>query len=182
MQAVGHGVGEAVGEPGDAAAFCEALHPALFGALLLYCGSRELAEDLVQETLLRVWRHWSSVSAMDHPDRWALRVAFNLAKSGFRRVRVARRVAALSDPARDGVTIDPDATDAIAVRAAVATLPPRQRAAVVLRYFNDLSVADTAEVLGCAEGTVKALTNQAVANLRRRLGTEIPDEQENKDA
>jgi hypothetical protein len=52
----------------------------------------------------------------------------------------------------------------------------------LLRYFNDLSVADTAEVLGCAEGTVKALTNQAVANLRRRLGTEIPDEQENNDA
>ncbi|HEY5011813.1 MAG TPA: sigma factor, partial [Acidimicrobiia bacterium] len=71
--------------------------PSLFGALLLYCGSREVAEDLTQETLLRVWRHWASVSAMDRPDRWALRVAFNLAKSGFRRLRVARRVAALAD-------------------------------------------------------------------------------------
>jgi DNA-directed RNA polymerase specialized sigma24 family protein len=49
---------------------------------------------------------------------------------------------------------------------------------VVLRYFNDLSVSDTAEILGCADGTVKALTNQAVANLRRRLGTDLTDDQE----
>jgi RNA polymerase sigma factor (sigma-70 family) len=64
------------------------------------------------------------------------------------------------------------------VRAAVATLPSRQRAAVVLRYFNDLSVADTAEILGCAEGTVKALTSQAVANLRRSIGAETNDDLE----
>jgi RNA polymerase sigma-70 factor (sigma-E family) len=162
----------------DAAAFCAALHPSLYGALLLYCGSRELAEDLTQETLLRVWRHWSRVSTMSRPDRWALRVAFNLAKSGFRRVRIARRVAALSDPAHAAAAAEADATDAIAVRAAVATLPSRQRAAVVLRYFNDLSVADTAEILGCAEGTVKALTSQAVANLRRSIGADTNDDLE----
>lgn len=173
---------QAVWERDDATAFCEKLHPSLFGALLLYCGSREVAEDLTQETLLRVWRQWASVSAMDRPDRWALRVAFNLAKSGFRRLRVARRVAALADPARDGVSHDTDPTDAIAVRSAVATLPPRQRATIVLRYFNDLSVADTAEVLGCAEGTVKALTSQAVDNLRRRLGTDLHDEREDTHA
>ena len=159
----------------DAAAFCAHLHPSLYGALLLYCGSRELAEDLTQEALLRVWRNWASVAAMDRPDRWALRVAFNLAKSGFRRLRVARRVAALAD---ETSTRDPDPTDAIALRTAIAALPTRQRAAVVLRYFNDLSVADTAAVLGCAEGTVKALTSQAVANLRRRFGIETADDQE----
>jgi RNA polymerase sigma factor (sigma-70 family) len=159
----------------DAAAFCEALHPSLYGALLLYCGSREVAEDLTQETLLRVWRQWGAVRAMDRPDRWALRVAFNLAKSGFRRLRIARRVAALSD---EGVATDEDPTDAITVRSAVASLPPRQRAAVVLRYFNDLSVADAAEILGCADGTVKALTSQALANLRSRLDADVPDVQE----
>jgi RNA polymerase sigma factor (sigma-70 family) len=135
----------------DAAGFCEALHPSLYGSLLLYCGSREVAEDLTQETLLRVWRHWSTVSVMSRPDRWALRVAFNLAKSGFRRLRIARRVAEHSDPGRLAFGAASDPTDAIAVRCAVATLPPRQRAAVVLRYFNDLSVADTAEILGCAQ-------------------------------
>jgi RNA polymerase sigma factor (sigma-70 family) len=154
----------------DATAFCESVHRSLYGALFLYCGSRETAEDLTQETLLRVWRDWASVSTMDRPDRWALRVGFNLAKSGFRRLRVARRVAALADSVDAG---DADPTDAIAVRAAVATLPPRQRAAIVLRYFNDLSVADTAAVLQCAEGTVKALTSQAVDNLRRHLAAEV---------
>jgi DNA-directed RNA polymerase specialized sigma24 family protein len=87
-------------EGGDAAAFCELLHPSLYGALLLYCGSREVAEDLTQETLLRVWRHWSTVSTMSRPDRWALRVAFNLARSGFRRLRIARSVAELTSPGR----------------------------------------------------------------------------------
>jgi RNA polymerase sigma-70 factor (ECF subfamily) len=153
----------------DVAGFCAAQHRSLYGALFLYCGSRETAEDLTQETLLRVWRNWASVSTMERPDRWALRVAFNLAKSGFRRLRVARRVAELADAAPPLPT---DPTDAIVVRAAVATLPPRQRAAIVLRYFNDLSVADTATVLGCAEGTVKALTSQAVDNLRLRLTTD----------
>jgi len=160
---------------GDAAAFCQALHPSIYGALLLYCGSRELAEDLTQETLLRVWRKWAAVSAMDRPDRWALRVAFNLAKSGFRRLRVTRRIAALADGT---VADNADPTDAIAVRSAVAALPPRQRAAVVLRYFNDLSVADTAEILGCADGTVKALTSQALTALRTRFAADVPDTQE----
>jgi RNA polymerase sigma-70 factor (ECF subfamily) len=163
-------VPEVVGDENDVVEFCETYHRALYGALFLYCGSRETAEDLTQETLLRVWRNWATVSTMEWPDRWALRVAFNLAKSGFRRLRVARRIAELADisPAADT-----DPTDALAVRAAVATLPPRQRAAIVLRYFNDLSVADTATVLGCAEGTVKALTSQAVANLRVRLTSDI---------
>jgi RNA polymerase sigma factor (sigma-70 family) len=163
----------------DAATLCASLHPSLYGALVLYCGSPELAEDLTQETLLRVWREWESVSAMEHPDRWALRVAFNLAKSGFRRLRVARRVAAAAGAAAPA---DRDPTDAIAIRAAVATLPPRQRATVVLRYFNDLSIADTAVILDCAEGTVKALTNQAVANLRRRFGAVLADTEDDTDA
>jgi RNA polymerase sigma factor (sigma-70 family) len=168
-----------VWEGQDAEAFCAAMHPSLYGVLLLYCGSREVAEDLTQETLLRVWTRWGSVSVMDRPDRWALRVAFNLAKSGFRRRRVARRFAQLSrGPAVD----DGDPTDAIALREAVSGLPPRQRATVVLRFFNDLSVGETAAVLGCAEGTVKALTSQAVANLRRVFGPELVVERESRHA
>jgi RNA polymerase sigma factor (sigma-70 family) len=143
------------------------LQPAVFGALALYCGSTDLAEELTQETLLRVWKHWELVSEMDRPDRWALRVAFNLAKSRWRRRRIERAVGAAGFFVSAG---EADATDGIVVRAAVAKLPPRQRAAVVVRYFNDLPVADAAVVLGCASGTVKALTHQAVANLRVMLG------------
>ena len=152
-----------ISEREAAAALCRRLQPAVFSALALYCGSTDLAEDLTQETLLRVWKHWHAVSEMERPDRWALRVAFNLAKSRWRRRRIERAV----DAARSGAEPPAaDPTDVIAVRAAVTMLPPRQRAAVVVRYFNDLSVADAAMVLGCAEGTVKALTHQAVANLR----------------
>jgi RNA polymerase sigma factor (sigma-70 family) len=150
----------------EAAVLCRRLQPALFGALALYCGNTELAEDLTQETLLRVWTHWESVSETDRPDRWALRVAFNLAKSGWRRRRIERAID-VARSAEEPLRVDP--TDMIAVRAAVALLPSRQRAAIVVRYFNDLSVADAALVLGCAEGTVRALTHQAVANLRLNL-------------
>jgi RNA polymerase sigma factor (sigma-70 family) len=159
-----------VSEQEEAAALCRRLQPAVFGALALYCGSADLAEELTQETLLRIWRHWESVSEMDRPDRWALRVAFNLAKSGWRRRRIERAAGAA------GVfvpAVEADATDGIIVRAAVAKLPPRQRAAVVVRYFNDLPVADAAVGLGCAPGTVKALTHQAVANLRVMLGDDV---------
>ncbi|MDQ1510404.1 MAG: hypothetical protein QOG50_2248 [Actinomycetota bacterium] len=157
-----------MGEPDGVVDLCARLQPAVYGALLLYCGSRETAEELTQETLARVWEHWSEVTTMEQPDRWALRVAFNLAKSTFRRRRVARSSQRLL---LDVSTIsDPDPSSGIVVRAAIATLPPRQRAAVVLRFYNDLSVADTARALDCAPGTVKALTSQAIAGLRTRLG------------
>ncbi len=162
----------ALREQEAAAALCARLHEPVFGALLLYCGDRDLAEDLTQETLLRVWRRWDAVSGMDSPERWALRVAFNLAKSMLRRRRVAQRAAAFSHVA---VASAEDPTDAIVLRGAVAGLPSRQRQVVVLRYFNDLSVAQTAAVLGCAQGTVKALTSQAVAKLRDRLEVRFPD-------
>ena len=159
-----------VSEQEEATALCRRLQPAVFGALALYCGSTDLAEELTQETLLRVWKHWESVSEMDRPDRWALRVAFNLAKSRWRRRRIERALGA----AGFGVPpLEADPTDVIVVRAAVAKLPPRQRAAVVVRYFNDLPVADAAVVLSCAPGTVKALTHQAVASLRVMLGDDI---------
>jgi RNA polymerase sigma factor (sigma-70 family) len=153
-----------------AAALCRKLQPSVFGALAFYCGSTELAEDLTQETMLRVWKHWDSVSAMGRPDRWALRVGFNLAKSGWRR-RAVERAVAETRIAAPAVAADP--ADALAVRAAVAQLPARQRAAIVVRYFNDLSVADAATVLGCTQGTVKALTHQAVQKLRGLLDMDI---------
>lgn len=160
----------------EATALCVALYPQVFSALAYYLGDRLLAEDLAQETMLRVWRERSRVSDLGRPDRWALRVAFNLARSRWRRFRIERR-----EQSRRRAGDDPggELADAIAVRSAVAALPPRQRAAVVLRYFNDLSVADAALVLGCAEGTVKALTSQAIDQLRVALAVEldVPEEE-----
>jgi RNA polymerase sigma-70 factor (ECF subfamily) len=130
--------------------------------LVLYCGDRGVAEDLAQESLARAVERWAQVGRMDAPEAWVYRVAFNLARSRFRR-RAAERRATGRLPFAAAA---PDATDAIAVRDAVAGLPPRQRAVIVARFYAGLSVAETAEALRCAEGTVKAATHQALRNLR----------------
>ena len=153
--------------------FCKAEHPRLVGVLSLYCGDRSVAEELAQEAVLRVCRDWSRVRELDDPVAWLNRVAFNLAKSGFRH-RAAERKALLRMTARGRAPDDRDDAAAVAVRRAVARLPERQKHALLLRYFLDLSVADTAEQLGCPEGTVKTLTFQAIAALRQ-AGLEFDD-------
>ena len=102
---------------------------------------------------------------MDRPDLWVLRVAFNLATSRWRRGAVearARRVLGVPSP-------EPDASLALATRLAVLSLPPRQRAAVLLRHGLGFPVRDAAVALDCAEGTIKALTHQGLQSLRDRL-------------
>lgn len=151
-------------------AFVQREHPRIVGALALYCGDLDLAEELAQEALARACRDWSHVSTLRAPGAWAHRVAINLANSWFRRRKAEQRARARHGPSDDGVGREADAADVLALRQAVAALPPRQRAAVVLRYFSDLPVADVAAAMGCAEGTVKALTSKGIANLRTHLG------------
>jgi|SRR5687767_4006921 len=155
----------------EVAEFCRREHPALVGALGLYVGDRDVAEDLAQETLLRVCREWPTVRRCDSPRAWAMCVAFNLARSRFRRAAVARR--ALSRLAgRAAVDDEADGAEVLAVRRAVLGLPERQRRVLVLRYYADLLVRDVAALLSCPEGTVKTLTRQALAGLRR-AGLEV---------
>jgi RNA polymerase sigma-70 factor (ECF subfamily) len=148
----------------DLSTFCRCEWPRLVGTLSLYTGDGELAQDLAQETLARVCRDWPTVSRLDAPGAWAHKVALNLARSHFRHRAVARRLGhrvATSDRAEE-----PNVVGAIVVRAALRDLPDRQRMAVVLRYFADLSVAETAEAMRCPEGTVKTLTREAILALR----------------
>jgi RNA polymerase sigma-70 factor (ECF subfamily) len=134
--------------------FCRAEWPRLVGSLSLDVGSRELAEDLAQETLARVCTHWRRVRRTDSPSAWAHRVAFNLAKShGRRQVRWARVQPLLA--ARPLGAVDLDRASTLAVRDALATLPVAQRQALILRYLADLSVRDTATAMRCPENTVK---------------------------
>lgn len=159
------GVSEGPGE------FCGRVRPWLVGALSLYCGSGDVAEELAQETLARVWARWGEVGEMASPEGWAYRVGINLANSLFRRRAAERRARQRLARQQPPLQVDtPDRSEAIVVRKLVASLPARQRTALVLRYYADLSVADTAAVMECAEGTVKALTSQAIASLRTSSG------------
>jgi RNA polymerase sigma-70 factor (sigma-E family) len=153
--------------------FCGRVRPRLVGALALHCGDRGTAEELAQEALARVWERWTQVQQMQNPSAWTYRVAFNLATSWFRRRAAETRARERSVPVSPPM---PDHAQAVAVRQAVAALPPRRRAALVLRYYLDLSVADTAEVMGCSQGAVKALCAQAATTLRAHpLLTEVED-------
>lgn len=161
----------------DLAAFCHAEHPHLVGALTLYCGDRHLAEELAQEALLRAIDRWPQVAELRSPRAWLHRVGVNLAHSWFRRRQAERR-------ARSRLGNDPDAdvadrADAVAVRGLVATLPARQRACVVWRFYLGWSVADVAAALDVSNQAVAALTQRALRTLRAELGDErVPDLEE----
>jgi RNA polymerase sigma-70 factor (sigma-E family) len=133
----------------------------------LLCGDWHLADDLVQEALAKAFRHWKRVQRADSPDAYVRRILVNEAN---RRGR-ARRDAVLrpEEGKPDGVTSDP--ADAVVDRAemleALLSLPPRQRATIVLRYLDGLSERETATALQCSEGTVKSQTSRALSTLNR---------------
>jgi RNA polymerase sigma-70 factor (ECF subfamily) len=155
----------------DLVSFCERMFPRMVAVLVLQGVDVAVAEELVQETLVKVWERWGSVGRMISPEAWAYRVAFNLSTSRWRRRAIERRAMSRIESSR--VVADDDEAAAITVREAVYSLPERQRAAVVLRYYADLPVAEVATVLGCAPGTVKALTSQGIGGLRQRLSGTI---------
>jgi RNA polymerase sigma-70 factor (sigma-E family) len=135
----------------------------------LLCGSVDEAEDLLQSTLVRVVDAWPRIRRRDDPYVYARRAMVNLAANNWRRRLTAtaylqrhRRPADEADPADDVVRRD-------AVISAMASLPPRMRAVLVLRFYEDLSERQCAEALGCSTGTVKSQTSKALARLRDRL-------------
>ena len=149
--------------PADLTTFCRTEWPRLVGALSLYTGDSDLAEELAQEAIAKTCRHWRKVRAMDAPAAWVHTVARNLAHSHFRRSRAGKRAYE-----RVGARVAHlDATDdVVAMRSAVAALPERERDAIVLRFYAGCSVRETAHALSCPEGTVKTLTHRAIERLR----------------
>lgn len=161
----------------DFEAFCVGQNPRLIRMLTLFCGDAELARDLTQETLARTWVHWRKVRTMDRPDLWAKRVALNLATSQFRRRRTERIVLGRFSTGAMLEHLD-EGGDRLAIRAALMRLSERQRTAVLLRYLEDLSVEQTAELMSCSAGTVKKLTARGLVGLRAWVGDDVEVERD----
>lgn len=146
----------------------------LFRTAFLMTGSVSDAEDAVQETLLRVARRWYRVKSMEHPTGYARRILVNVVLDGATR-RSRRNVelgVADGEPGRDDIR-DPAAErelraaeSRIDMAAALCVLSPRQRAVIVLRYWDDQSESEIAATLGCSVGTVKSTASRSVARLR----------------
>ncbi|MBW3618689.1 MAG: SigE family RNA polymerase sigma factor [Actinobacteria bacterium] len=160
--------------PSELDAFTALHHGRLVGTLWLYCGDRDLAEELAQETLVRVCRDWEQVSRMAAPGAWAHRVAINLANSHFRRRGAARRAFAKVQADALDAHLDPDTAAGVAVRRAIARLNPKQRSVVVLRYYADLPLQDIADSLGLSLSAVKSLHHRATKALQSALGEHTP--------
>jgi RNA polymerase sigma-70 factor (sigma-E family) len=151
------------------AAFVRASELRLTRLAVLLTGRRADAEDLVQTAYERTLRHWPQLSRDGDPDAYARRVLVNLVVDGARAGR--RRPEVLREQVPEQVS--PDLTagvpDRLRVLAALAALPPAQRAAVVLRVHEDLSERQAADLLGCSVGTVKSALSRGTARLRELL-------------
>lgn len=162
--------GDSLGATRDeAAAFYAAERPRLVAGLSLYVGDRTIAEELVQEAFLRAFQRWERVARLDSPGGWTWRVALNLANSRLRRLAAERWARQRMDGV-ETVVVDGDTAEAVAVRRAVAALPSRQRAALVLRYFLDLTVDEAADRMDVSADAIRSLTKRGVAALRVQLG------------
>jgi RNA polymerase sigma-70 factor (ECF subfamily) len=147
-------------------AFVEADYARLVAGLSLIGGSRAAAEDAVQEALARAWERMDRGERIESLTGWVTVVATNVARSSVRRRLAERR-------AHARLVREPDAgdmpVDSVDVARALARLPRRQREVVVLHYWMEMTLAETAGVLKVSEGTVKT----AITRARRRLAGEL---------
>ena len=160
--------------PPTDADYTELVHacwPGLYRTAYLLLGDAAEAEDLVQTALAKTYASWLKVRDLEAAPGYARTTMVNTATSWFRRRSWRNERPTETLPERAGSQHDP--SDRPALVTALAELPPRQRATVVLRFYDDLSVAETATVLGVSEGTVKSQTSEALAKLRVLLGDEV---------
>lgn len=154
-------------------AFAERAATRLLRTAYLLCGDRDEAEDALQVALVRTARRWDVARAA--PNAYIYRVLVNLMRDRHRRSlrRVPERPLAAGEVAAGWIGDHADAVvDRDAIVRAVKLLAPRQREVVVLRYFADLSVAETAAAIGASPGTIKTHTSRALARLRGMLADE----------
>jgi RNA polymerase sigma-70 factor (sigma-E family) len=144
---------------------------ALLRLAVLLAGDRGHAEDLVQTALLATYRHWDRVSGRGDPTAYVRRAVVTAHTSWRRRLSSTEQVVE-TVPDRPGPADVADGDEEL--RAALRTLPPRMRAAVVLRYYADLSEQQAAEAMGCSASAVNTHTTRGLARLRALLSAPVP--------
>jgi RNA polymerase sigma-70 factor (sigma-E family) len=155
------------------AEFVDARWSALYRTAYLMLGDHASAEDLVQAALAKAYSSWARIRTVEAPDAYVRRILVTTALSWWRRKSWGREhptetlPEALIDGPADGVA------QREWVWAEVRRLPSRPRAVVVLRYYEDLTEQQIADLIGCSPGTVKSQAHAALATLRGRLGEEI---------
>ena len=136
---------------------------------LLLCQDWHRADDLVQATMTKLYLHWARAVAADSTDAY-VRAMLVREFVRERRTNWARRVSLTEPP--EAAAPPADREGFLDLQAAVSALPARQRAVLVLRFYCDLNVEQSAQLLGCTQGTVKSQTSKALTTLRRVLGRE----------
>jgi len=138
----------------------------LFRTTFAVAGQRSLAEDALQSAFAKAYGQWDRIRATEHPEAYVRRMAVNEVLSTFRRPWFKSERSGDPPDSRHSVSHEASTVDREALWRAVRALPPRQRAVVVLRYYEDLSEAEIAAVLGCSRGTVKSQASDALRRLR----------------
>jgi RNA polymerase sigma-70 factor (sigma-E family) len=152
-------------------AFMTASWPSLYRTAVLMTGDTHLAEDLLQNAMGKVYKSWHRVSRVEHPRSYARAILANEVATWWRK-RSSSELPVETWPERPStVGLDDQVVEADLMREALDTLPPRQRAVVVLRYYEDLSGAEIARVLGISEGAVKTHAHRALHALETALTT-----------
>jgi RNA polymerase sigma-70 factor (sigma-E family) len=152
--------------------FVEHHWAALYRSAYLLTGDHQRAEDVVQTALMKVYLAWPRVVSMSHPEAYVRTVMVNQLTSWWRR-RSSTESPALTLVEPIQPAFDEGVVQARAMWSHVLALPPRQRAVVVLRYYEDRSEAEIAEILEISTGSVKTHAHHALASLRSRLGSSV---------
>lgn len=160
-------------ESADFADVFAAHHAEALRLAYLLTGDRHRAEDIVSEAFVKVFRRWGAVG-IEQPRAYIRRAVVNESNSRFRRLALERREAAKQSADDRGVrTADEQLADQDLVFAALRRLPERQRTALVLRFYQDLSERDIAEAMDVSQGTVKSSISRGLDRLRAELGEEV---------
>lgn len=152
------------------AEFANARHGALYRYAYLLAGDRGLADDLVQEALTKTYIAWRKLRDPANAEAYTRKAITSTAITWWRRKAWHAERPRDDVPEQEGSP--EDATARLWLWEELRRLPPRQRAALVLRYYEDLTLAQTAEILDCSVGTVKSQVSDALKNLRGRLGAD----------